>query len=68
MEDDIMEQISNEQILKEISEEMIELETKIAKWNTSTDSLQMIEEWMEREEELICFRFEVVEGIKKNRG
>jgi len=27
---------------------MIELESKIAKWNPKMDSLQLIEEWMER--------------------
>jgi hypothetical protein len=62
------EKISNEQVLKEISEEMIEFEAKIAKWNSNIDNFQTIEEWLDREEELICFRFEVIDAIRRNRG
>jgi len=64
----MVKQISREEVLKEIHEGMVELESKIAKWNPETDSLQLIEEWMEREEELTCYRFEVVEAISRCRG
>ncbi len=47
---------------------MVKLESKIAKWNPKTDSLQLIGEWMEREEELICYQFEEVEAISRCKG
>jgi hypothetical protein len=46
----MVKQISNEETLKAISEEMVELESKITKCNPKTDNLQMIDEWMDREE------------------
>ena len=49
-------------------EELVELESKIAEWNPKTDNLQLIEEGMEREEELICYRFGVIEAITRSRG
>jgi hypothetical protein len=61
----MVKQISNEEALHVIAEEMVELESKISKWNSQTDNLQMIDKWMRREEELICYRFEVVDAIKR---
>jgi len=48
----MVKQISKEEVLKDIHEEIVELESKIAKWNPETDSLQLIKERMYREEEL----------------
>ena len=59
----MVKQIANDGILKEISKEMVELEAKIAKWDPTTNSFQLMEKWIDREKELICFRFEVVEAI-----
>ena len=62
----MVKQISNGQVLKKISEEMIDLEAKIAKWNPKTDKPHMIDKWIDREEELICFRLEVIDAIRGN--
>jgi hypothetical protein len=45
---------------------MIDIEAKITKWNPNTDNLQTIDEWIKREEELICFRLEVIDAIWGN--
>ena len=62
----MFKQISNEQVLKEISEKMIDIEAKITKWNPNTDNLQTIDEWIKREEESICFQLEVIDAIRGN--
>ena len=62
----MVKQISSRQMMKKISEEMIDLEAKMAKWNPNTDNLQTIDEWIKREEELICFRLEVIDAIRGN--
>ena len=62
----MVKQISNRQVMKKISEEMIDLEAKIAKWNPKKDKPHMIDKWIDREEELICFRLEVIDAIRGN--
>jgi len=62
----MVKQISNEEVLHVIAEEMVELESKIAKWNPKKDKPHMIDKWIDREEELICFRLEVIDAIRGN--